>query len=127
MPLHDQSILDTIKGLLNIESDDTSFDQEIMVHINSSFTTLHSLGVGPSTPFAIESKDEKWSVFLQDLTEFNSVKTLIYYEVRLAFDPPSTSFGISSFERMRDELQWRLKTTADPGVLVPEVTDPLDI
>lgn len=127
MALHQESILDSIKTLLNIVPEDTSFDAEIMIHINSSFGTLHQLGVGPEPAFAIESNAEKWAAFIGDRTEINSVKTFVYYEVRLAFDPPTTSFGISAFERMKDELGWRLRIAVDPGVLIPETPDPLEI
>lgn len=128
MPLHDESILDSIKTLLNIETDDTSFDTEIMIHINSSFGTLFQLGVGPIEPFAIESKDEKWAAFIGDKTEINSVKTFVYYEVRLAFDPPTTSYAIQAFERQRDELGWRLKTAETPPVIdTIVILDPLEV
>lgn len=127
MALNQESILDSIKTLLNIVPEDTSFDEEIKIHINSAFSTLHQLGVGPTTAYAIESSAEKWGAFIGDRTEINSVKTYVYYEVRLAFDPPVTSFGISSFERMREELGWRLRIAVDPGVLLPETSDPLEI
>lgn len=127
MALNQEEILKSIKGLLNIEGEDDSFDEEIKIHINSSFATLHSLGVGPSSAFMIDSGDEKWEAFIGDITTIQSVKTYIYYEVRLAFDPPTTSYGIQAFERQRDELGWRLRVTTDPGILVPAVPDPLDI
>lgn len=127
MALNDQKILDSIKSLLGIEIDDNSFDVEIIVHINSAFSTLHQLGVGPASAFAIDTGNEIWAEFINDVTTINSVKALVYYEVRLAFDPPATSYGISAFERMRDELKWRLMVDRDPGILVSEVPDPLDI
>lgn len=127
MALHDEKILESIKGLLNIVPEDTSFDGEIKIHINSAFATLHQLGVGPSTAYAIDTGEEKWFQFIGDRTDINSVKTLVYYEVRLAFDPPATSFGITAFERMRDELKWRLMVVTDPGVLDSATPDPLDI
>lgn len=39
------SILDSVKQMLGIEPDDESFDPEIIMHINSAFMTLNTLGI----------------------------------------------------------------------------------
>lgn len=41
------SILTSIKKLLGIGEDDTSFDTDILLHINSTFSVLTQLGIGP--------------------------------------------------------------------------------
>lgn len=127
MALHDEKILESIKDLLSIEGDDDSFDKAITLHINTSFANLYSLGVGPKPAFAISTGNETWADFIQDLTAINSVKTFVYYDVRLVFDPPSTGPAVAAFERQREEIGWRLKVEVDPGILVPSIPDPLDI
>lgn len=57
------SILDTIKQLLGIQSDYTAFDTDIIVHINSVFMTLNQLGVGPTNCFSISGEGNKCGVF----------------------------------------------------------------
>jgi len=101
------SILDTIKAMLGIN--DSAFDEDITVNINSAFMNLNQLGVGPETVFSIEDDTEVWTDFLDvDLEKYQAVKTYIYIYVKLAFDPPSASFILSALENQKRELEWRL-------------------
>ena len=43
-----ESILTSIKKLLGISEEDDYFDPDIIMHINTVFTILTQLGVGPS-------------------------------------------------------------------------------
>ena len=47
------SILLSTKKILGIAADYTVFDEDIILHINSVFSTLHQLGLGPVTGFVI--------------------------------------------------------------------------
>ena len=49
----DESILNSIKKLLGIAEFDTSFDQDIILDINTIFGILWQMGVGPASPFRI--------------------------------------------------------------------------
>lgn len=111
----DESILNSIKKMLGPDSDYTVFDQDIIIHINSVFSTLNQLGVGPAEGFQITGPNETWSDFIEDNKKLNSVKTYIYIKVRLIFDPPSSSFVATSLEETAKELEWRLNVTVDPG------------
>lgn len=114
-----ESILNSIKKLLGIAETDTSFDADIIMHINSVFTILTQLGLGPSQGFMIQDAEQKWDDFLDDLYNFNSVKTLMYLRVRLFFDPPPTSFGIQAMEKQIQELEWRLNVQHEHTAWVP--------
>ena len=50
----EQSILKSTKKILGIAEDYTVFDLDIITHINSAFSTLTQLGVGPVEGFIIE-------------------------------------------------------------------------
>lgn len=103
------SILDSTKKVLGIDSTYTAFDEDIKMFINSAFSTLHQLGVGPEEGFEIAGNTEVWSDFLgPDSKTLNNVKAYVYLSVRLLFDPPPTSFGIAAFERQLEELVWRI-------------------
>lgn len=102
------SILDTIKKLLGISPLDESFDPDIITHINSAFSALQQIGVGPVEGFMIEDKTAVWSDFLGAENTLNSVKTYMYLKVRLVFDPPQNSFLVTSMENQIKELEWRL-------------------
>lgn len=107
------SILTSIKKLLGITEDCTDFDIDIVMHINSVFSVLTQLGVGPSNGFSIEDNTTTWDDYMSDDPKFNMIKTYIYQKVRLAFDPPSNSTVLASTERMVQELEFRLKVEAE--------------
>lgn len=114
--MENESILETIKKMLGIDPSLTVFDFEIMAHINSSFMTLHQLGVGPEEGFVITGIESKWNSFI-DSVKLNAVIQYLHYSVKLAFDPPATSYAINSMEKMLEELKWRLNVQVETGVL----------
>lgn len=115
-----ESILTSIKKLLGIEEDYTHFDQDIIININSALMTLNQLGIGPPQGFSIQNKIKTWADYLGPSIDFEGVKSYIYLKVRLAFDPPSTSFVLDAMERQIKELEWRLNVQAEKGTLTVE-------
>jgi len=111
------SILDTTKKMLAIEADDTGFDLDIITNINSVFTTLQQLGLGPSDGFMITDKEANWADFMGEY-KFNAVKSYMYLKVRLLFDPPASGFVLASMEKQATELEWRLNVLQE-GVKHP--------
>ena len=109
-----ESILTSIKKLLGIAEENTDFDADIIMHINSVFTTLTQIGVGPSEGFYIESEADIWEDFISDYIKLQAVKTYIYLKVRLLFDPSSLgSSTLAAYERQIQELEWRLNIIAE--------------
>lgn len=102
------SILTSTKKILGIEETYTPFDVDILMHINSVFSTLNQLGIGPEIGFMIEDSDAVWEDFLGADPRLNSVKTYVYLRVRLLFDPPTTSYLIEALNKQILELEWRL-------------------
>ena len=108
-----ESILLSVKKMLGLDKDYDVFDPELIIHINTVFGTLHQLGVGPEDQFRITGDSETWSEFDTEGEQIDEVKTYIYLRVRLLFDPPSSSFVLSSFKEQLQELEWRLNVKAD--------------
>lgn len=106
------SILTSIKKMLGFEESYTAFDLDIIIHINSVFSTLQSLGVGPSEGFLITDKEAVWDEFT-GLENMNSVKSYMFMRVRMMFDPPTTSFHLESLKKMAEEIEWRLHVQAE--------------
>jgi hypothetical protein len=104
----EQSILTSTKKVLGIAADYTAFDLDIITHINTAFSTLTQLGVGPAEGFMIEDADPVWADFFVDDLQYNSVKSYVFLRVRYLFDPPQTSYLIAATERQIQELEWRL-------------------
>lgn len=108
-----ESILTSIKKLLNIAEDDTSFDMDVIMHINSVFMILSQLGVGPSSGFTIEDEYAEWYDFLPEGTNYEAVKTYVYQKVRLVFDPPTNSSHLEALKQSIAEYEWRLNLQAE--------------
>lgn len=102
------SILDDVKKILGLSSDYDAFDLDIITHINSVFSTLQQLGIGPEQGFSISDKNNNWDEFVANDNGYNLVKTYMYLRVRLLFDPPATSFHLESLTQQLKELEWRL-------------------
>ena len=117
-----ESILTSTKKLLGLTEDYTEFDVDIIMHINSTFATLHQLAVGPTNSLFIEDKSDTWEDFLIGQLNINSVKSYVYFKVRLAFDPPATSFAITSMENMAKELEFRLNVVMENILRPPVIT-----
>lgn len=107
-----ESILTSIKKLLGIQEEYTNFDNDIIMHINSTFSTLTQLGVGPSNGFIIKDKSSTWDEFISD-NRLECVKSYVYLKVRLLFDPPSTSAVMDSINRQITEYEWRINVYSD--------------
>lgn len=109
------SILTSIKKLLGPEEVYEHFDADIIMHINSAFSTLTQLGVGPEEGFVIKDKTAIWTDFIQDDKRLEFVKTYIYLKVKLVFDPPLSSSVLDAMNRQINELEWRLNVAVDSG------------
>jgi hypothetical protein len=110
-----ESILTSIKKLLGIAEEDTNFDQDLIMHINSVFMILTQLGVGPSKGFSIKDENDVWSDFIPEQSPLEAVKTYVYMKVRLMFDPPLSSAVVDAINRNISELEWRLNVGAENG------------
>lgn len=108
-----ESILTSIKKLLGIAEEYEHFDADIIMHINSVFSILTQLGVGPEEGFRIEDSITTWEEFVGDSINYESIKSYIYMQVKLLFDPPQSSTVIESMRRMINEFEWRLNVTAE--------------
>ncbi len=115
-----ESILISIKKLLGVAEDDDGFDQELLMHINSTFMILNQLAVGPSNGFLITDSTNTWNQILGARTDLDIIKSYIYLRVRLLFDPPQNSFLVESINRQITEFEWRMNVQAESGVTVNE-------
>ena len=113
------SILNSIKKVLGLEADDTSFDLDIVMHINTIIATLTQLGIGSTAGFYIVGSTETWSDFLGVLADNKpdprllQVQSYIYLRVRFLFDPPDGRFSIASYEAQLKEFEWRINLIAE--------------
>ena len=113
------SILESVKKLVNIHASDPDFDLDVILHTNSALANLTQVGVGPSEGFMIEDETATWQDFLGTDPRLNPAKSFVYLLVRLLFDPPTTGPQINSFEKLKQELEWRLNVTMEATIWTP--------
>lgn len=109
------SILNSIKKLLGPTEEQTHFDPDIIMHINSVFSRLHQLGVGPSEGFHIEDDISRWTDFLPraSFEKMHMVKTYMYLKVKLLFDPPLNASVLTSIKELIQEYEFELSVAAE--------------
>lgn len=126
-----ESILTSVKKNLGLDVSYTVFDPDIILYINSVFSTLNQLGLGPEEGFAITDATPTWSAFIGSDPRLNNVKTYMYLRVRMLFDPPQTSYLIDALNKQVLEHEWRLNvyregtawTDPDPAPVLNGVID----
>lgn len=114
------SILDSTKQVLGVADTDTSFDLDVTMLVNSAFGSLSQLGVGSDSGFVITDNTTLWSQYISDLVYLGMIKQFIFMTVKLAFDPPGTSFGLEAIQNQLQQLAWRINVKAE------EITPPSD-
>lgn len=107
------SILTSVKKLLGLSEEYDAFDLDIITHINSVFTILTQIGVGPDNGFMIEDKNAVWTDFIHDTGLYQLVKSYMVLKVRLLFDPPMSSAVLECYRTQANEYEWRLKTMTE--------------
>jgi hypothetical protein len=104
------SILQSTKKNIGLAESYTEFDPDVIMHINTVFSFLTQLGIGPADGYMIEGAEDTWDEFLGDDPNLNAVKTYVYLRVRHLFDPPGTSYHLNAALEQIRELEWRLNT-----------------
>ena len=114
--MNNSSILDSTKKILGMAPEFQAYDLDVLTHINSVFSDLEQIGVGPAGGFFIEDSTAKWGDLLGSDPRLNRVKSYVFLRVRLLFDPPQTSFAITSLEEQAKQMEWRLQVVTDPPI-----------
>ena len=111
-----ESILNSTKVLLGIQEDYDHFDQELILNINSVLGMLEQITIDiiPEQGFAIKDKKDTWESLIGKRKDLEMIKTYVYLKVRLAFDPPATSYLINNIQDQVKELEFRLSIKSAP-------------
>lgn len=109
------SILTSVKKMIGVHEDDTSFDVDIILAINSVFSILYQLGVGPKTSqFVIHGTSETWTNFMVD-GNVEMVKNYVGLKVKMIFDPPTIGTLAEAYKNQIAEYEWRLNVAVENG------------
>lgn len=105
----EESILTSIKKLLGIAEENTFFDTDLIIDINTVLSILNQMGVGNSH-FSISDSTYTWNDFIPNIDEsnFNMVKNYIAQKVRLLFDSNLSSTTLQAINSNLSDLEFRL-------------------
>lgn len=110
------SILNDVKKFIGLDLSYPVYDPDLILLINSEFSTLYQAGVGPTDKaFRIEDENAIWDDFTKGKTNIESVKDFICLRVKMIFDPPQSSFVLDAYKQKADELLFRLNIEDDQG------------
>lgn len=104
----EESILNSLKRMIGIDPEDSAFDSDLIIHINTIFITLFQLGIGPNEVFRIEDANPVWSDFIQNGNDLMGCKTYMGLKLRMVFDPPTSSAVSEAFKSAIAEQEFRL-------------------
>lgn len=110
----ESNILKSVKKNLGLPDDYAVYDEDVLMAVNTALSTLTQLGVGPEIGFEVGTAST-WEELLGGDFRLNLVRNFIILKVRLLFDPPPTSFGISAMEKNLEEMAWRIEVAANPA------------
>ena len=113
------SILVSIKKMLGLDNDYTPFDADVLIHINAAFMTLCQMGIGPKEGFAVTDDSQTWNDFLTNKVMLGGVKTWVYLQVKMLFDPPANSFVMDAYKTQAEQILWRLNVQAESVERMP--------
>lgn len=102
------SVLLSIKQMLGISPEDTSFDVNVIMSINTALTTLMDLGLTEVEDEIVIDDDMTWDDLLGGRTDIEYIKTYVYQKVKMIFDPPTSTAAIDAMQRSISELEWRI-------------------
>ena len=102
------SVLSSTKQMLGISLEDTSFDVNVIMSINTALTILMDLGLTEVEDQIVTSDKMTWDELLGGRTDIEYVKTYVYQKVKMIFDPPTSTAAIDAMQRSISELEWRI-------------------
>ena len=119
-----ESVLQSTKKVLGIAESQDAFDQDVLTHINSAFSTLSQLGILAEEGVEVPDEAFTWSD-LETLglpaAWIQSIRTYVFLHVQSLFDPPTTSFLLAARQKQLEEHIWRLSTMREYSIREEEL------
>ena len=111
----EDSILKTIRNMIGPSASYEVFDADLIISINSAFSRLCQLGIGPTKPFKVIDDNTAWTEFMPEEEMPDEVKQYIYLKTRIIFDPPESATVMNAYKEQIAELEWTMKEVAHFG------------
>lgn len=103
------SILDTVKTFVGVDKDETVFDKELILEINSTFLELFQNGIDELKAFSVSDGKEKWSdINITPLIVLLNVQIYMCIKVNILFDKSMSSSLVDNYNKIANEALWRI-------------------
>lgn len=109
-----ETILNSVKKLLGINSEFHEFDSDILMNINAAIFTLRQIGVGPEELFTVTGEETYEDFLGEGNKEIPQVKMYLFYKTKLSFDPPTSGTVTECIKEFIREAECRLSYQVDP-------------
>lgn len=111
----EKGILEHVRTSVGIDKDDTSFDVDLLVYINSALGSLTQQGAGDDK-FSVIDGTDKWGDYLppeqMDSPILGMTIEFVVLQVRILFDPPPKGTQQYMEYKLR-ENEWRIQTEVE--------------
>lgn len=109
-----EGIIVTIRKAMGLNEDDSSFDTDLLIHVNSAIVTLNQNGIGQSIMI---NDTTTWQELKKEGREksdeaFPMLVGYVKLFTKLLFDPPPPS-AVEYHKNSKDEMLWRLRLVYD--------------
>ena len=104
-----ESILDTVKTFVGVDKDETVFDKELILEINSIFLELFQNGIDELKVFSVSDGKEKWSdINITPLIVLLDVQIYICIKINILFDKSMSNSLVDNYNKIANEALWRI-------------------
>lgn len=106
-----EKILQSVKKIIGIASNNTDFDIDLLMHINTVIFILKQMGIVKNDEFYIDHNSTWESILTSDQFNLYAIKSWTALKVRMLFDPPTSSVLADAINTNLKELEWRIYIT----------------
>ena len=108
-----ESILTSVKrGIGGIPEEYETFDNDVLVCINSEIAELDQLGVIKAKGVTVVDKSTTWDEIVEDPC-LNFIQQYVTIKVKMIFDPPQSGLVMDALKQKAEELKWRINVAAE--------------
>lgn len=106
-----EKILQSVKKIIGIASNNTDFDIDLLIHINTVMFILKQMGIVKKDDLYIDRNSTWEQILTSDQLNLYAIKSWTALKVRMLFDPPTSSILAEAINTNLKELEWRIYIT----------------
>lgn len=101
-------VLEEVRGFLSLDKTDTTFDNEILPHVNGAIVKVSQNGACKSVFITTTTTWSDLAIGDVDAKYFTMIPLYLMLSTKMLFDPPPPS-TLQYYQTSLTELLWRIK------------------